>query len=93
MTNGIPLCMDGLSAGGNRSQAQAFGNRTGSSDVHMFPDLHVIMQKYPQMPPFAPCSSPAAAVTVVPSVWQPPQLGTLAAQLVPACQMCSAAPF
>lgn len=65
MTNGIPLCMDGLSAGVNKSQAPAFGNRTGSSDVHVFPDSHVIMQKYAQMPPLAPCSFPAAAVTVV----------------------------
>lgn len=67
MTNGIPLCLDGLSAGVKRSQAQAFGVRTRASDVHVFPDLHAVMQKYPQMPAFAPRSPPAAAVTVMPS--------------------------
>lgn len=61
----------------------------------MFPDLHAIMQKYPQMPPLAPCSSPAAAVRVVPSVWQPSSAGRAGCSgcLCLAGQMCSAAPF
>lgn len=61
----------------------------------MFPDLHAITQKYPQMPLLVPCSSPAAAVTVMLSVWQDHQLSVLAAHIYPclAGLMCPAAPF
>lgn len=61
----------------------------------MFSDLHAITQKYPQMPPLAPRSSPAAAVTVMPSVWQPSSAGCAGCSGCPclAWQMRSAAPF
>lgn len=49
----------------------------------MFPALHAVARKYPQMPPLDPCSSPAAAVMVMLSAWQLHQLGVLAAQVIP----------
>lgn len=53
------------------------------------------MQKYPQMPPLVPCSSPAAAVTVMLSVWQDHQLSVLADHVYPslAGPTYPAAPF